>query len=322
MIFSWQEQQWQKLWQAKQDNRLPHALLFAGIAGTGKHIFAKHFTLALLCQQVSVQGMPCEKCHACRLVESGVHPNVMWVTPEKEGQAIKVDQIRDVSDFINQSSLQGIFRIVVINPADYMNTSAANALLKTLEEPSSGAIIVLISDQPSQLPATVLSRCQRIAFARPSTQEAVTWLQANINDDVDLALLLKLANGAPLAVKKIIDNDLVSIRKELFTAFANKIDPIKTAVHLKDADIISVLDLALSWLSDLIRLQLVGNDIVNTDYAEQLQQLTQQTQAEKNTKLLERILHLRTQVCNGINFNKQLLIEDILIRWCNEKASI
>ena len=93
----------------------------------------------------------CGTCHACRLIAGRAHPNVLWVEPEKEGQTIKVDQIREVSEFVNQSSLQGVHRIVLINPANAMNMHAANALLKTLEEPSSGAIIFICHRSTGEL---------------------------------------------------------------------------------------------------------------------------------------------------------------------------
>lgn len=143
MKYPWQDKQWQQLWQAKQTERLPHGLLLSGLAGTGKLHFALHFTQALLCSQVSAEGDPCNTCHACRLVMTDVHPNVFRVSPEEEGHAIKVDQIRALAEFIQQSSLQGGFRVAIINPAHSMNISAANALLKTLEEPAEGAILIL-----------------------------------------------------------------------------------------------------------------------------------------------------------------------------------
>src|SRR5690348_7730311 len=99
MIFPWQTQQWNKLWHAKESNRLPHALLFVGIPGTGKMQFADNFARALLCQESITEGA-CYRCHACRLITGKSHPNVLWVEPEKDGHAIKVDQIRAVNEFI------------------------------------------------------------------------------------------------------------------------------------------------------------------------------------------------------------------------------
>lgn len=321
MIFPWQIDQWQQLWRAKQENHLPHALLFTGITGTGKTIFADNFSHSLLCQQIQVDGTHCGACHSCRLVTGRAHPNVLWIEPEKEGQAIKVDQIRDVSEFINQSSFQGEYRIVIIHPADNMNTNAANALLKTLEEPSSGSVIVLISSQPSHLPATILSRCQRIIFPCPKKQLALDWLKSKLSDNtLDLTLVLKLADGAPLAAERLVQDEMLSLRHDLFNGLyllsQHKTDPIKLAAKIQDVSPERILDFIQSWVMDLLRLQLGGNAevITNHDYEKQLLELTRLNDVQSNTKLMEHLQQLRGQVNEGINFNKQLLIESVLFK--------
>src|SRR5436190_5622246 len=122
MIFPWQESQWLQLTRMQADARLPHALLFTGMAGIGKAIFANTFAHQLFCQAKSTA--PCYQCHACRLIKGHTHPNVLWIEPEKEGGTIKVDQIREVTEFISHSSLQGDYRLVMINPANDMNINA------------------------------------------------------------------------------------------------------------------------------------------------------------------------------------------------------
>lgn len=322
MIYPWQLSQWQQLLQAKQMDRLAHALLFTGMPGIGKAKFAEAFALSLLCQQLNQEGFACGECHACRLITGRAHPNVLWIEPEKEGQAIKVDSIREVGEFINQSSLQGKYRVVIISPANRMNISAANALLKTLEEPSSGAVLILISDQNEQLPATILSRCQRILFPKPRQEEAYAWLKQHLtNETIDPALLLKLTHGAPLAALHLADEDVFALREVLFKSFIllsqQQGDPIKLAAKLTDMEILPFLDFALTWLVDLIRLQLEANtnDIMHSDFTDALLDLVAKTQLKTNMQLLNYLQQMRAQVCTGINFNKQLLIESIFIRW-------
>lgn len=323
MLYPWQSNQWQQIWQAKQENRLPHALLFAGIAGTGKNALAEHLAKVLLCQQVTGAGECCYQCAPCRLMDGKTHANYLCVTPEKEGATIKVDQIREVSEFVNQSSLQSEYRIVVITPADAMNVSAANALLKTLEEPSTGAILILVSDQPSQMPATILSRCQRIVFAKPNPTIALHWLQEKLTDtNIDANLLLNLANGAPLAALKMVDEEILSSRQALFTALSEKkCDAIKTAHALKDVEPLQLIDFILSWLTDVLRLQLKGENITNTDFSKPLHEQAQVSPLLATTKLLEYALTVRGEISRGFNFNKTLLIEDMLLRW-NKSISL
>jgi DNA polymerase-3 subunit delta' len=328
MVFPWQKEQWHQLWQALLNNRLPHALLFTGIAGTGKAEFAGHFTRLLLCQNrlptdtdVFNATAQCT-CHACRLISGRTHPNVLWIEPDKEGQAIKVDQIREVSEFINQTSLQGEYRIVIINPADRMNTNASNALLKTLEEPSSGAVLILITDQASHLPATILSRCQHIMFPRPQATLAIEWLKNQLPDSsMDAELILNLSNGAPLAALEFVTKEIPIVRHDLFQALyglsKHETDPIQLAAQLQDIDSLRLLDFMLTWITDLLRLQSGSekNTIINRDFAPQLAEIGQRSQISNNLRFMDYLLQLRGQICSGINFNKTLMIENLLIRW-------
>jgi DNA polymerase-3 subunit delta' len=287
----WKTKQFQLLWQAKKNNCLPHALLFIGMKGTNKAASADYFSRALLCQQVTEQGQCCDQCHSCRLIRGLVHPNVLWVEPEKTGTAIKIDQIRAVNDFVNQTSLQGEYRLIILHPADEMNINAANALLKTLEEPSPGALLILISDQKARLPATILSRCQRIVFPPLMKEQTFTWLAAQSSrQDLFQALIL------------------MSVRES---------DPIKIAAALQNHNVVLLLDFLLSWMMDLVRLQVNGSSdgLVNKDHVSQLIELKQKTHLESNVKLMDYVQHLRSKIMMGVNFNKQLLLESLFIRW-------
>lgn len=325
MTFPWQKQQWDKLWQAKKADRLSHALLLVGIHGTGKTQFAENFAQALLCQEMVAEDS-CHHCHTCRLVTGKSHPNVLWIEPEKDGHTIKIDQIRAVGEFVYQTSLQGEYRIVIINPASQMNANAANALLKMLEEPPSGAIMILITDLSSRLPATILSRCQRIIFPPPPSSQALPWLKEQLQsigkkEEVDPALVLRFTHGAPLAAIKWVQNGIISTRLKLFqtlpTLSQQEFDPIQIAATLTEIDLLPFLDFILGWILDLLRLQLGANsnEIINIDFSEQLSALKQCTQCQHNMNFLNYLQKLRGQICTGINLNKQLLIESILIKY-------
>lgn len=321
MIFPWQTAQWEQLARAKRENRLPHALLLSGIAGIGKMIFADHFARALLCQHEGDDISFCGRCHSCLLIAGRTHPNVLWLEPEEDSRTIKIDQVRAVSDFINQSSLQGDTRIVIINPANAMNINAANALLKTLEEPSKGALLMLISNQYEGLPATILSRCQKVSFSRPETAQALRWLAEQPEKITEPALLLRLANGAPLAALQLMRDDALNARQTLFKALYSlsqqHTDPIKTAAQLKDMEPVKLLDDMLSWTMDIMRLQLGGDttELINTDFEKQIQDLTQRTKLADNVKRLNYLQAMRGQLASGLNLNKQLIAENALMRF-------
>jgi DNA polymerase III subunit delta' len=319
MMLPWQSPQWSQLTRLHREGRMPHALLLTGMAGIGKAQFAEAFSQFLFCAAPSIEWHPCGECHGCRMHAGRAHPNILWIEPEKEGSVIKVDQIRAVTEFINQSSLQGNYRVVIINPANNMNINAANALLKTLEEPSAGALLMLISDLRNRLPATILSRCQRIVFPIPPQQQAMQWLQKHTTDfSADLAFLLQMAHGAPLAALQLLKDEVLQIRTQLFEGMyllsLQQGDPLKLAANLQETDSVQLIDLAISWVCDVLRLQ-SGIPLLNEDYQTQLQEVGAKRTPMHCQRYLQHLQQLRKQLCVGMNVNKQLLVESILLQW-------
>src|SRR3990167_4849307 len=147
---------WNNLQKYKAQQRLPHALLFVG-EGIGKKELSLALAQQLLCQTQNT----CGTCHACHLFVSGTHPDFFLITPQEHGQ-IKIEQIRQLSEALQQTAQQGGYRVVVVEQAHAMNVAAANALLKTLEEPGNNTIIMLLTERVAFLAATLRSRCQII----------------------------------------------------------------------------------------------------------------------------------------------------------------
>lgn len=318
MIYAWQEQEWQQLKKLASTDRIPHAMIFAGIKGVGKLTLAENFARLALCQQPNLFATECGTCHSCRLFLTKAHPDALWLEPEKEGANIKIDQIRALTDFISQSALQGKYRTVIINPANSMNLNAANALLKTLEEPTPNAIIILVSDQMAQLPPTILSRCHKIQCPKPANTLAIAWLQTQLKDPVDkLNLLLNLANGAPLTALRLANDDVLPMRQTLVKAIYHtvlqKADPIKTAASLQEIDLLVFIDYALSLIGDVLRLQVGDNQIVNQDIKTEINEITEASQLKNNVRLMAELQSIRSKICLGYHVNKQLWIEQFLI---------
>jgi DNA polymerase-3 subunit delta' len=198
----WHLETWSKLAERRTRERLPHALLLCGPAGLGKRAFADAFAAALLCQNLRVDGAACGECRACRLVQAGSHPDLVRVNLElrddgKPRTEIIVDQIRGLGERLALTPQFGGHQIAQIDPADAMNISASNALLKTLEEPTPATVIVLLADQPSRLPATIRSRCQRIEFRVPPLAQALEWLIWQGVDAQSAAAALDAGAGNP-----------------------------------------------------------------------------------------------------------------------------
>lgn len=190
--FPWQETQWQRLLRADTDGRLPHALLLSAPAGTGLHEFAGQWIRMRLCH---ADQRPCGRCPACEQLRAGTHPDLVRIEPEEAGKAIGIDVVRAMNERIGLTAgRRG--KIALIDPADALTLQAANSLLKTLEEPPAGSMIMLLSTRPSRLPATVRSRCQKIAFGLPERSSALAWLREQGLEDP--ASPLARAGGAPL----------------------------------------------------------------------------------------------------------------------------
>jgi len=142
-------------------NRVPQTLLFAGPEGVGKNLAARMFAQALSCRQ-RVDGDACGSCPACIQIERKLYPDMLIVTAEK--QQIKIGQVAEIREFISFAPLVGERRIVIIEDAHKLNNVAANALLKTLEEPFPTVLFILLSHRHSLLLATILSRCLLLPF--------------------------------------------------------------------------------------------------------------------------------------------------------------
>lgn len=195
----WHREAWQRLGRRRERDAVPHALLLAGPAGLGKRDFAHRLERLLLCAE-PVDGEACGQCRACRLLEAGTHPDhvAIGLEPARSGKLRKeivVEQVRGLSARLAMASQFGGRQVATVDPADAMNPSAANALLKTLEEPTPASVILLVADAPWRLPATIRSRCQRIDFRLPSWDDALQWLQQTGVAQAETAL--QAAGGNP-----------------------------------------------------------------------------------------------------------------------------
>ncbi|HET7844005.1 MAG TPA: DNA polymerase III subunit delta' [Xanthomonadales bacterium] len=201
-IVPWLAGAWQSWVQRVASDRIPHGVLVAGPAGLGKRAFAAALAAGLLCTARDADGFACGKCRGCRLREAGTHPDLHVVTFELNDKGVPrtqilVDQVRELSTKLVQTSQLGGWRVAVVDPVDGLNDQAANALLKTLEEPEPNAVIVLVSDSPMALKATIRSRCQRIDARFPPRATAREWLLARGLDAALADASLDLAAGNP-----------------------------------------------------------------------------------------------------------------------------
>jgi DNA polymerase-3 subunit delta' len=177
-------------------DHLPHALLLQGIPGLGKAALAEWIARYVLCDHPTQDA--CGQCPSCQFYAADNHPDLLRVGVEEGKKQIAIDDIRAMIGALALSSYRGRRKVAVVQPADALNVNGANALLKTLEEPSGSALLILVAVRPERLPATIASRCQRVKISAPEDSVARAWLDATAQPQ-DWTMPLKLSAGAPLA---------------------------------------------------------------------------------------------------------------------------
>lgn len=320
-VLPWHQPLWNRLQKQRSQERLPHAMLFAGVKGVGKAQFAEVLAAGLLCLNAR-DAQPCGVCKACHLLKGGSHPDLLKLSPEEEGKVIKVDQVRSVIDRLHGTAQQGGYRVLIVYPAEEMNGAAANALLKTLEEPGEATLIVLVVDQLGKVMPTIRSRCQRIDFALPETAEAVSWLstEAQISSE-EAGRFLALAQGAPLLARDWKLSGVKDLRARFLTGLADLIRGRESALGLAEQLYKEDLTLMLTWwgslMSDIVHMQLASAAAprINLDMTKLVAALAQRTDSDAIFKLNDQIHQERSALLYHQNPNKQLLLEKLFMDW-------
>ena len=269
-------------------DRWPHALLIIGRKGIGKRMLALEFARALLCESPDAAGGACGVCPGCTYVAQGTHPDLRVIEPyvfDDEGNAtpvdsIAIDRIRELTEFTHLSAHRSRAKVAVIAPAEAMNASAANALLKTLEEPPEQTYLLLVSHQPARLPATIASRCQRLAAPDPDTASAATWLKARGVDRAEL--VLAQAGGSPLLALDLADPSLQRQRDSLLDELARpeRLSPVALGAQIdagakdqRKARLGDALYWLLTWTADLAAVAAGASPRFHPDRGEALSRL-------------------------------------------------
>ncbi len=204
---------------ALEQGRLPHAFLFVGPEGVGKHSFARRLAQALLCERVPEAKLdPCGVCPGCLQVMAGTHPDLLQVGKPEDRQELPIRVIRDLCLDLGLKPMSGRRKIAIVDDADDLNDEAANAFLKTLEEPPSGSVLILVGTSAEGQLDTILSRCRVVRFdPLPESELAELLVEqqivANPNEARNLA---KLAEGSVARARGLADPALTEFRRGLF----------------------------------------------------------------------------------------------------------
>lgn len=296
------------------NDRLPHALLIHGPAGCGKAELAREIAFELLCKEGAPGG--CGACRSCQVLCGGAHPDFREISFEvnsntgKVRDVITVGQIRALIEALYKTTTISERKIAIIQPAERMNASAANALLKTLEEPVGDTVLILVAHDVSRLPATVRSRCQRVAVHRPRHDDALGWLGAQGIGREDAQEALQAAAGRPLEAKSLFEDG----RLEQYRATRQMLGALRqgrsgdgaAAAALSDVD----PERLWTWLS-LSSANLMRSGLQRGASQRLLQHASKlQSLADRNRVLL------------GSSVRQDLLLRDWLIQWKQLPATL
>ena len=317
-LLPWQQEDWRRLSGYISQNRIPQALLFSGSKGLGKHLLARQFAFSLLCSEPLADGLPCGHCHNCQLMRAETHPDMLLVSPDESGKTITIGKIRDILIKLSLKPQYQRYRAVIIDPADQLNNAAANAFLKFLEEPTERTILLLVTDKPGGLPATIRSRCQKLAMTYPERSVIMTWLQAQgIHDDLDT--LIGLAQGAPLLALEYAQTDVIKLRRKCFNEWLDvahqRVHPAMVAENWSKISPAMILFWLTSWIIDSIKciFQSPAQQLYNPDLFQALQDEAQRLELKGLYALYDLLLLNRSRL--DTQLNKQLIFEEILIKW-------
>ena len=331
-IYPWQQDAWLQLQQLRP--RMPHAILFHGAAGIGKAHFIECYAQSLLCEDVRQDGHACGLCASCGWFSQQNHPDYRRLRPEvledeappddDEGGArktakstkapskeIKIEQVRALADFMNISTHRQGLRVIVLYPAEALNTPASNALLKTLEEPPPGTVFLLASHSLDRLLPTILSRCRKFALAMPGHQQALAWLKGAGVADADS--WLSEQGGAPLLAKHQADTGNRDEMQALLQLLAHPTveGALKTAEKLQKAQLSMLVACVQRWLHDVFSYKLAGVIRYYPRHRAELASLAASVDVKRLMGFIKRV-NLRRAIAEH-PLSPKLFIEDMLL---------
>ena len=310
------ERQKEILSRALANGRIAHAYLFSGPDGIGKRLMAMALARAIVC----LEQRNCGHCLACRKIDHHNHPDLHLLEPD--GNSIKSDQIRSFQRELNLKPLEAPRKICMIEQADAMTIGAANALLKTLEEPRGDTLLILLSAQPNRLLETIRSRCQPLPFTRHPNSRIQAELEKQLGiESTESHVLAALSEGS---FKKAFGKD-----RELYLEQRREL--LKTLTGLSSGSILPILDFADQLAADktilpdileifqafyrdvLMTLQGRGDEeLVNLDLKDKIHRASSRESVATTLSKLDALIEVRRQLDR--NVNRQLAMEVLLLK--------
>ncbi len=311
-----------------QGSQLAHALLVKGPRGIGKQDFGMALAKGLLCEQPASAGGACGHCSACSWFDSGAHPDfrILALATEGENDAeadegarktkaspwISIEQVRELHDFIHVSSHRGGRKVILASPAEALNVNAANALLKSLEEPPALTHFILISHRPQRLPRTIISRCRQLSLGRPDPATALAWLREQGVAEPEVALAQ--CSGAPLLALAASENKELSGRRDFLGHITDPaFDPLAAAEALRDLPLDRFIGWMQKWTHDIVSQRMLGSIRYNPDMARELAVVARSVEPLAALRLHRKLVREQRNIHHPLN--TRLYIESVLLAY-------
>lgn len=310
---------------------IPHAMLFTGQEGIGKKSMARLFAMACNCQTISGDSLPdrgkpaampqhaCLHCSSCRKIAAHTHPDIIWVKPQQE--IIRISQVRELNQNLALKPYEARFRVVIMSEAQCLNSEAANAFLKMLEEPPANTLLILTADRASNLLPTIVSRCQRIRFNPLSTGSLAAMMVEKIGGDYKAAAILAEASGGSFtkALSMAKNDHWLNVRNWLIVQIediaarpAEQILAAAARLSQKKEAVFDMLAILVSWLRDIAIYRFAPDKIINKDLTEKIDRLSKKNSLSLLVDQIDAIQKAQQKL--GANTSLRLTLEGLMLK--------
>jgi DNA polymerase-3 subunit delta' len=321
-MFKWQESAW-AAW-TRVRGRLPHAILIESGEGWGELEFARAIAQSLLCENPEADTRACGACKACGWFALGNHPDFRLIVPEslapepeesaesgkKRSDQVRIEQVRELADFLAVGTHRGGLRVILIYPAEAMNANTQNALLKSLEEPPPATVFLLVATQPNRLLPTVRSRCLRFTLPMPGGESVLPWLTEQGVGSAEAALAA--VGGAPLAALKAAASEADRL------AFIDgmrqpRFDAIALAEAVQRVPLVDFVGWLQRWSFDLLLAHATGGVRYHVGQEKLIAEIALRCQSRSIAAYLRRLAQARALARHPLN--PKLFVEDLLLQY-------
>ncbi len=302
------------------EGRPAHAYLFTGPEGVGKKRFAINFACRLNC--LDPENDTSHQCSMCRRIREGKHPDVQMESPERG--MIRIERIRNLQAFFKYAPIEAAYRVAIIDDAHSMNPAAQNALLKTLEEPPPGRMLVLVSSRPSSLLSTVRSRCRKAQFSPIESEALAAFLRERHGMPPDKAeAVASMSGGSISRALEMEASDFTQLRDRIVSALSEPGGGGMTGLLELSAGISrdretarQALSIAATWIRDLLVMQLdpSTSDIVQTDLLDRISLAAQHHNSGELIAVYDVLVRASELVEADFNVNKNLITDVLLLK--------